>query len=378
MQSTDRLRFHFIDFSRAVLFSLGIVLHAAWICRDRSVFLQGLHDFIHSFRMPAFFLIAGFFCAAMLTRYSAEVFLSKRLRRLGIPLLFFVLIDVVVNCPNHTNWTDYSVELTGRYWVSGDWLEHLWFLGTLIAYILALFLVQKAWPSISARVRNAKFALVGFVALISIASVVFTHVERLFPPTPWAKVWFFVDQIKFFQYAAFFAAGYIIFHHQHLLLGLTNRVALNIGNAIAFWIAMPLLLNFAAGRYLIQLWQPIYGLSMCGLLFFVAMRFFNQRQTLVSSLSEASYTIYLVHWPVMIALQRIIDTPQTPLFLTFSMLVVFTAILSYACHIYLVKKSHLLAFLMNGQPIPAAAIALDEPSAPKPAIIVAAIPEELN
>jgi len=322
--------------------------------------------------MPGFFLIAGFFCAAMLTKYPAEVFLSKRLRRLGVPLLFFVLIDVVVNCPNHTNWTDYSVELTGRYWVSGDWLEHLWFLGTLIAYVLSLFLVQKVWPSLSVRVRNAKLSLVAFVALVSIASFVCTHVERLFPPTPWVKVWFFVDQIKFFKYAAFFAAGYILFHHQNLLFALTDRLLVNLGNAAAFWLATPLLLHFAFGKYLIQLWQPVYALSMCGLLFFVAMRFFNKEQVLVRSLSDASYTVYLVHWPVMIALQRIIDTPQTPLFLTFSMLVVFTAMVSYACHIYLVKKSHLLAFLMNGQPIPAAAISLGESSAPKPAIIVAA------
>src|SRR5436853_5641246 len=34
VHSPDRLRFHYIDFSRAVLFSLGIVLHAAWFCRS--------------------------------------------------------------------------------------------------------------------------------------------------------------------------------------------------------------------------------------------------------------------------------------------------------------------------------------------------------
>ncbi len=308
----------------------------------------------------------------MLTRYSAEIFLAKRLRRLGIPLLFFVLIDVVVNCPNHTNWTDYSLEFTGRYWVSGDWLEHLWFLPTLIVYVFFLFLVQKAWPSVSIRVGNAKLSLVAFIALVSVASFVSTHVERLFPPTPWAKVWFFVDQIKLFQYAAFFAAGYVLFHHQQLLVALTRRVAVNIGNAVAFWFAMPMLLNFAFGKYLIQLWQPVYALSMCGLLFFVAMRFFNKERVLVRSLSDASYTVYLVHWPIMIALQRIVDVPQAPLLVTFCVLVMFTAVLSYACHVYFVKKSHLLAFLINGQPLPTTAILLVQPPpTPKAAVAIA-------
>jgi len=323
--------------------------------------------------MPAFFLIAGFFCAAMLTKYSPEIFLSKRLRRLGIPLLFCVLVDVIVNCPNHTNWTDYSVELTKRYWVSGDWLEHLWFLGTLIAYVVLLFGVQKAWPSMDVRIRNANFSLLGFVSLVVIVSFAATHIERLFPPAPWAKVWFFVDQLRGFQYVAFFAAGYILFHHQNLLEAVSNRVSFNAANVALFWFAGPWVENIPFGKYLVPLWQPFYALSTCGLLFCAAMRFFNKKNATVQSLADASYTIYLVHWPIMVALQRLVNTPQTPVLVIFWVLLFSTAALSYACHIYLVKKSHLLAFLMNGQPMPSAAIPLNaQPAASKP--VVAVIP----
>ena len=36
-----------------------------------------------------------------------------------------MLLDAIVNCPNHTSWGDYSVELSGAYWLTGRWLEHL-------------------------------------------------------------------------------------------------------------------------------------------------------------------------------------------------------------------------------------------------------------
>lgn len=371
-QNSASVRLHYIDFSRAVLFSLGIVLHAAWLCQYRGAGFRGIHDFIHDFRMPGFFLIAGFFCAGMLAKYSPEVFLLKRLRRLGIPLLFFVVIDAIVNCPNHSNWTDYSQELTRSYWISGRWLEHLWFLGTLIAYVVLLFCVHKVWPGISLRVRKINVSLFGFFLLTAIVSFVALHVERFFPRAPWAKVWFFVDQIKGFEYFAFFAGGYILFHHQDLLEALSSRVVFNVANVVLFWLTAPhLVAGLSLGKYLVQLWLPVYSLSICGILFWVARRFVNPNNATVRSLADASYTVYLVHWPIIVALERLINTPQTPALLIFSVLVFCTAILSYACHVFLVKKSHVLAFLMNGQPLPNAPTQLDElPSGPKPAVAV--------
>ena len=261
--------------------------------------------------------------------------------------------------------------------MSGDWLEHLWFLGTLIAYVLLLFGVQKAWPSMDIRIRKAKFSLLGFVSLVVIVSFAATHIERVFPPAPWAKVWFFVDQLRAFQYFAFFAGGYVLFHHQNLLEAVSKQVSFNAANMALFWFAGPLVENITFGKYLVQLWQPFYALSACGLLFWAATRFFNKKNATVQSLADASYTIYLVHWPIMVALQRLVNTPQTgtsgsqPVLVTFLVLLFSTAALSYACHVYLVKKSHLLAFLMNGQPMPTTAIPLNAQSvAPKPAVAV--------
>lgn len=342
-------RFHYMDFSRAALFSLGIVLHAAWLCQNHSLVFQGVFAFIHSFRMPGFFLIAGFFAARTLARFSPEEFLVKRLRRLAIPLVVCTLLDTVINCANHTTWGDYSVELSGNYWATGDWLEHLWFLGTLIFYVLVLVGVKKIWRSMDSRIQGIRLDSIWLFLLVSIILYISVHIERALPGTPWRKVWFVIDQIKVFQYWTFFAFGYLLFHNRELLDQLSKRVICNGISAALYWALGPLLSPLPMGSFVMQLWQGVYILNMCGLLFWCAQRFFGRENRVVRAVSEASYTMYLVHWPIIVILNRILNRDLMPIGLVFGLFVILTAALSYSFHVYLVRKSDLLMFLMNGR-----------------------------
>jgi peptidoglycan/LPS O-acetylase OafA/YrhL len=325
------------------------VLHAAWLCKDHSVLFQGVFAFIHSFRMPGFFLIAGFFSARTLARFSPEEFLVKRLRRLAIPLVVFTLLDTLINCANHSTWGDYSIELSGSYWATGEWLEHLWFLGTLIFYVLILAGVRKLWGSMDSQMRRVRLDLIWLLALVSIGSYISLHIERSLPGTPWRRVWFVADQIKVFQYWTFFAFGYLLFHNRELLTQLSKRTIFNGTSAVLYWALGPLILRLPPGSFIMQLWQGLYILNMCGLLFWCAQRFFGRENRVVRSLSEASYTMYLVHWPIIVILNRILNHDQMPISLVFGLFIVLTAVLSYSFHVYLVRKSDLLMFLMNGR-----------------------------
>jgi glucan biosynthesis protein C len=344
------MRFHFLDFSRAVLFSLGIVLHAAWFCQDQSEIFWAVHTFIHSFRMQSFFLIAGFFSAMTLTRYSAEHFLRKRLQRLGIPFLFCGLVlDSIINLPNHSTWTDLSIELSRGYWMSGGWLQHLWFLGTLIVYVLALYGAQKLWPRMDPLIRQQRLGLPSFLGLVALVYFGCTHLQALFPSLPWERFYFFLHPDETLKHAAFFLAGYYLFHHQDLLEDLCHRPAFNLSIVICFWLALPLLSRVGFGKYIARLWDGFYGISACSLLLWVAKRLFNNANAVVQSFAEASYTIYLVHWPIMIVLHRVLIPLQLPVGLEFAALVSVTGGLSYAFHAFLIKRSPLLSFLINGQ-----------------------------
>lgn len=90
-------RYHGLDVARGVLMALGVVLHAAnvyaqdqtWLIGDtaRHPFFDLLSDAIHVFRMPAFFLLSGFFAAMMLERHPPARFLARRLKRLAVPMI---------------------------------------------------------------------------------------------------------------------------------------------------------------------------------------------------------------------------------------------------------------------------------------------------
>ena len=44
-------------------------------------------EYLHSFRMPLFFIVSGFFCHMMLLKYGPRRYYARRGFRIGVPLL---------------------------------------------------------------------------------------------------------------------------------------------------------------------------------------------------------------------------------------------------------------------------------------------------
>lgn len=98
-EPSARPRWHGLDALRAAAMLLGILLHAAmsfttvysyvWAVQDtrRSVAADWIFHGIHSFRMPLFFLVSGFFARMVVARAGHREFLRRRWRRVGLPLL---------------------------------------------------------------------------------------------------------------------------------------------------------------------------------------------------------------------------------------------------------------------------------------------------
>src|SRR5690606_3543931 len=93
-------RLHALDNLRAILMWLGIVLHVAaiyavlpranvWRDEQRTVIADFLVTAIHAFRMPAFFILAGFFSAMLAASRGPQGLLRHRLMRLGLPFVLF-------------------------------------------------------------------------------------------------------------------------------------------------------------------------------------------------------------------------------------------------------------------------------------------------
>jgi len=97
-QSSPRL--DALDNLRALMMWLGIVLHVAvnhvtthsplpWRDPKTSPVADLLLLFIHSFRMPVFFILAGFFAALLAERRGADGMLKNRSLRLALPFAVF-------------------------------------------------------------------------------------------------------------------------------------------------------------------------------------------------------------------------------------------------------------------------------------------------
>ena len=92
---------------------LGILLHASlpyfsriagiesfWPADDdQSVLLFLVFDFVHTWRMPVFFLLAGFFAHLVLDRRAMSVFALDRLKRIGVPLVLFGAVMAIIIPP---------------------------------------------------------------------------------------------------------------------------------------------------------------------------------------------------------------------------------------------------------------------------------------
>jgi hypothetical protein len=99
--ATAAPRYHALDCVRAAAMFLGIFYHLQFISTGGFGFMgmpgfgaaapfdpkAAVDAWLHSFRMPLFFLISGFFANMMLAKYGLWKYLARRWWRIGAPLL---------------------------------------------------------------------------------------------------------------------------------------------------------------------------------------------------------------------------------------------------------------------------------------------------
>lgn len=154
MKESDLLenkRYNGLDALRAMAMFLGILLHGSityfsqlfsmesiWPTdSDQSLNLALLFDFIHTWRMPTFFLLAGFFAHMVIERRHFFYFFRDRLKRILLPLLIFgPIMALLLPTIWLYGWKGYFsfrlvqevIQNTNDLGSSGELIGHLWFL----------------------------------------------------------------------------------------------------------------------------------------------------------------------------------------------------------------------------------------------------------
>ncbi|WP_101759576.1 acyltransferase family protein [Oceanicoccus sp. KOV_DT_Chl] len=165
MNNSQRL--HGLDFLRALMMSLGVLLHTAQLYTtmpfvdyywdlSRSISMDALLIFINTFRMPTFFLLSGFFTALLVSRSGLSGMLLNRRKRLLLPFVIFLpllaismstlrIMAVHIMVKGEWGFDPALVEPQSALWNN---THNLWFLYYLMMYVVTAALLLYLSPYI--------------------------------------------------------------------------------------------------------------------------------------------------------------------------------------------------------------------------------------
>jgi len=366
---TRHSRVHWLDGARAFLILLGVLLHAsrvydtsgAWLVHDGvgSPAFEALWRVIHVFRMPAFFIVAGFFCALSVARHGAGGFLPRRFVRIGVPM---VATALTLNLCQDWLLFAHEAEAAGlsaylasdrfhAFWRAANWQSHLWFLHYLLAYSCLAWLWarlrQIAAPP--ARFDERTAPAWAWTALLPLTAFVAPAVaSRL---SGGYEVWFgLASPFSFLFYLPFFAFGYAL-HRRTAWLDSFARFGLADAAILAILVAMDAGLAQASGAWAeaARLFvQAAIAWSLCRALFTGFRAAIRRPSPALRYVSDAALSIYLFHHIFVVGLAIVFTHLFFDIGLEFAALVLLTLGASLAIHHYAILRVPALRFLFNG------------------------------
>ncbi len=280
----------------------------------KSDLLQILFVFNRTFFMGFFFLISAYFLDASLARHGAWGVIRTRLIRLGIPILFFVVILFgSIGYAIYGEGLGYF-EFLYRYIVDGNAeFGHLWFIAHLLVYVVLYVLLRALFPVIGT--YGAESEPPGHAAILIyllVIGAVLAAVRQVWPIDTWVRFFglFKGEPAHMPFYASLFAIG-LVAGRADWFTKLETRIAIPwflLGIAIFAALASMSTARLAqpdttAFRVLWAFLEPVVGVGVIlGLLVFFR-RFFSKRGPVLRRLEGNIYGVYLIHLFVVISLQ---------------------------------------------------------------------------
>jgi glucan biosynthesis protein C len=344
-----------LDAARSMLMLLGIVVHTGSFESsfqppsesplDNSVLV--LANLVHNFRMPAFFAIAGLFAAMLIDRKGLRGFWQQRMRRLFWPLVASAVTVIPLTLAS------FDVSTPQKLMDAG--FVHMWFVYYLLIFsavtILLYWLFHKTALGQHKHELLKRFARRWFanpIMLLLAASVTY-----LLPQ------YFNVESAALENTSSVLPNIYLlIFYGIFFSLGLFSySIWQTIESKLRkfWWIYLALgLAAFSTYSNLMfsntgqDWWKLFYTLSTwmlaAGFIAFFA-RFANKPNRFFAYFSEASYWIYIVHLPIVLAALYWLAKWQVPFFWSFVISTVFTFGISTLSYHWLVKDTIIGKFL---------------------------------
>ncbi len=382
----DNRRYYGLDALRGGMMMLGIVLHACMLYladpparypfptdHNTAYVFNVFLAFIHSFRMPTFFVLAGFFTSLLIEKRGLRGTYSNRAKRILAPLAAGVVTILPITglmmatfmlsarfgthdfIPARDAVETFKQELIAQgFPIDKPSLGHLWFLYYLCFFYLLIplcdFLVRvslryedrmKRW--LISPLLPVTFALLTAASLWPFqGGTVFMEYSFMKPHVP-----------ALLYFSLFFVLGYIFHHYPVFLPALARNVP---AWAVLALILFPLSLvaseldagapgdDFALhlGAVMAQglcTWVLVYLFLGC------ALRFFDRDSPWIVYVSQSAYWVFLVHLPLVFLAGWWLLPFDLPATLKFVLVCGFTSVVAFTTFHYGVQRTWISDFL---------------------------------
>ena len=396
MMETSHERIYALDALRATMLLLGLVLHVAltysvewggWPLKDVEAstrIADHAFYFIHYFRMPIFFILAGFFTALLIRRDGIVGLIKNRGLRIGIPfflglLILFPLVYLSftfsIKAQNLSILNDTNTSIVGamKYVVRSTSIDdvfppenttHLWFLYYLLYFYITIIpialvarFIKKEWIS---KMRSI-FELIIMNTMIRMICIISITAYVLFPAgggiLRLANT-FTLDGDVYIAYFWFFIFGLVLYRSRHLLHEFERYAwqhviaGLLVYLILSYWI-WPNVLNFQSqigiDGYIVTsimasilVWLMFFGLTG------IFMKYFNQSSRYVRYIVDASYWIYLIHLPIVVLIPGLIVATGLSAMVKIFIVLSITFIIGLLTYDLFVRST-ILGVLLNGK-----------------------------
>ncbi len=381
------VRLHALDAVRGGALVLGVLFHAClpyllgpqlWIVRDTpSEALTVAFFVLHIFRMTIFFLLAGFFARMLVERRGLGGFVRNRLVRIATPLVVFwpLVFAAIVAVLIWVSLRTYGLAAAGAepppspLTVEAWPLTHLWFLyvllyfyaGALALRVLAALVDRRG--ALRARLLDPVVRLAAgpaaamFLGAPVCAALYFTPDWMMWFGIPTPDTGLIPNPTALACYGVAFGFGWLVSRQPDLLQVWAKHWLANLGLGIACTIAClavvgvtPMIAPAEPGIEKVM-YAALYALAVWGWtlgLVGLAVRALRRENATVRYLADASYWIYIVHLPLLLVLQAVIQPLGWPWFASYPTVVAIAFALMLASYELLVRYSFVGAIL-NGR-----------------------------
>ena len=370
-------RLHALDNLRALMMWLGIVLHVAaihmvqnsplpWADDKRTTAADLTVAFIHAFRMPVFFILGGFFVAMLLASRGPAGMAKHRAIRLGLPFAVFWLPLLMVTVAAALLFI-YQIE-RGTWGLDmglvdvraakahlphlprGPNTMHMWFLWMLLwmslaTAMLAQWLPTRVWAVPAQWLRRAASAWWGplVLALPLVATDAgypkgFLYPSGAFIPPP----------AEWLHNGLFFIMGLAIFSVRTQIFESWTRHArwFAAAGAVTFIVSGALVKREMAAPFALAYGLTTWFWSIAVIA--AGLRWLPTRSPVLGYLSDSSYWVYLVHFPLTIAFGSLLYLTDLPALLKMLLNITATTFVCVATYHLFVRYTW-VSVLLNGK-----------------------------